>query len=171
MLLRQVVAIAAFPAVMAVLIPASIVRRNALSLSWPTSVQDAAMMLGGVVVAAAGLVLFAACVVLFWTRGRGTLAPWDPPRRFVAAGPYRLTRNPMISGVALVLVGEALLFRSGALALWAGLFALINAIYIPLWEEPMLEARFGEPYKRYLRQVPRFVPFLRKQGRRADGAT
>src|SRR5262249_10770128 len=96
----------------------------------------------------------------FWTRGRGTLAPWDPPRQFVVAGPYRYVRNPMISGVIAILAGEACVLASRPHAGWAALFAAINAIYIPLFEEPMLAARFGEPYAAYRRHVRRFVPRL-----------
>jgi protein-S-isoprenylcysteine O-methyltransferase Ste14 len=67
----------------------------------------------------------------------------------------------MISGVIVVLIGEACILRSGPLAEWAVLFALINLIYIPLLEEPGLVARFGEPYTRYKRFVPRCLPRLR----------
>ena len=58
----------------------------------------------------------------------------------------------------LVLVGEAAILRSGAAAGWALLFAVINAVYIPLSEEPGLEARFGASYRAYRASVPRFVP-------------
>jgi protein-S-isoprenylcysteine O-methyltransferase Ste14 len=67
----------------------------------------------------------------------------------------------MISGVIFVLIGEACLLRSMPLAQWAGLFTLINVIYIPVLEEPMLLARFGETYRTYTRSVPRFLPRLR----------
>ena len=90
--------------------------------------------------------------------GRGTLAPWDPTRRLVAEGPYRHVRNPMISGVLLMLVGEALLSRSGVLALWAGAFLLINHTYFLLSEEPGLERRFGDSYRVYRAHVPRWIP-------------
>jgi protein-S-isoprenylcysteine O-methyltransferase Ste14 len=72
----------------------------------------------------------------------------------------------MISGVIYVLVGEACILRSRPIAEWAALFALINLIYIPLIEEPMLAARFGESYRRYVASVPRFVPWkARSAGR------
>jgi protein-S-isoprenylcysteine O-methyltransferase Ste14 len=95
---------------------------------------------GGGALLLVGFALFSTSVFYFWSRGRGTLAPWDPPRRFVIEGPYRYVRNPMISGVIFLL------------------FTLINLAYIPLLEEPMLAVRFGEPYKRYTRAVSRFVP-------------
>jgi len=84
----------------------------------------------------------------------------------VAEGPYRHVRNPMISGVLLVLVGESAVLRSISLAQWAALFAVINATYIPLTEEPILDARFGATYREYCRAVPRFIPRFRPWQRR-----
>jgi protein-S-isoprenylcysteine O-methyltransferase Ste14 len=67
----------------------------------------------------------------------------------------------MISGVLLVLLGEALVLRSWPHLLWGGTFLLLNLIYIPLLEEPMLAARFGQSYADYRRNVRRFIPRLR----------
>jgi protein-S-isoprenylcysteine O-methyltransferase Ste14 len=119
---------------------------------------EALSMAAGAAVFAVGFALFAWCVLLFARVGRGTLAPWDPTRRLVAVGPYRHVRNPMISGVLLMLIGEALLSRSGVLALWAGVFLLINHTYFLLSEEPGLERRFGESYGAYRAHVPRWIP-------------
>jgi len=110
---------------------------------------------------AAGIALMATAIRLFHVQGRGTLAPWEPTHRLVVAGPYRYVRNPMISGVCLNLAGEALLFGSAAIAAWLALFFAANAVYTPLCEEPGLEARFGEGYRRYRRHVPRWIPRLR----------
>lgn len=107
---------------------------------------------------AGGVTLMAHTIRRFEREGRGTLAPWHPTRELVVTGIYRRVRNPMISGVVLNLAAEALLFGSTAVALWAALFWAINAVYIPLFEEPGLEARFGEGYRRYKRHVPRWVP-------------
>jgi protein-S-isoprenylcysteine O-methyltransferase Ste14 len=109
----------------------------------------------------AGGGLFAWTVGLFAGRGRGTLAPWDPPERLVVEGPYRHVRHPMISGVFLLLLGQAAAARSRLTVAWAAAFALTNAFYLPLWEEPELVARFGDDYLRYRRHVPRWVPRLR----------
>ncbi len=158
MFLRQLLAIAALPFTVTVLAPMAILRRNPLDPAMPNSMLEVSAMVVGVVALFAGAALFVICVFQFWSRGRGTLAPWDPPRRFVAEGPYRYVRNPMITGVLLILVGEAAILRSSSLAQWAGLFAVINMIYIPLLEEPMLRARFGGQYDDYLRAVPRFIP-------------
>ena len=97
-------------------------------------------------------------VAMFLTIGKGTPAPWDPPKKLVVRGVYRYLRNPMISGVILFLLGEALLFRSWSIAGWAVLFALGNMIYMPLVEEPGLEKRFGADYRVYKENVPRWLP-------------
>lgn len=115
----------------------------------------------GVAIGLAGLVLFAASLRRFVVNGRGTLAPWDPPKHLVVQGPYRYVRNPMISGVILVLVGEALILRSGSHGWWAATFFGVNSIYIPLLEEPLLRARFGRAYTQYARHVPRLIPRVR----------
>lgn len=112
----------------------------------------------GLSCAAAGLVLAVWCVALFLRRGRGTPAPWDPPRAFVVAGPYRHVRNPMMIGVLLILAAEALLFRSWALGVWWAVFLAGNALYIPLIEEPGLVKRFGDDYRAYKARVPRWLP-------------
>lgn len=117
--------------------------------------------LAGVLLIIVGLGLFSWCVSLFAQVGRGTLAPWDPTRKLVAVGPYQFVRNPMISGVAALLIGQAVLRGSWIVGLWAGVFIAINHVYFVLSEEPGLEARFGESYRRYKVNVPRWLPRLK----------
>ena len=114
----------------------------------------------GALLALLGLALVGWTVTLFTTVGEGTLAPWDATRRLVLRGPYRHVRNPMITGVALILAGEAVLFRSWSLVILLALFALANATYMPLVEEPGLRRRFGEDYDGYRMHVPRWIPRL-----------
>ena len=105
-----------------------------------------------------GLLLMVATIRLFVTVGKGTLAPWEPTQRLVVQGVYRHVRNPMISGVLFVLLGESVLTASLPLFWWFLVFAFVNATYIPLLEEPGLVKRFGEDYLNYKRNVPRWVP-------------
>jgi protein-S-isoprenylcysteine O-methyltransferase Ste14 len=105
-----------------------------------------------------GLSGFMWCVFLFGSVGHGTLAPWDPTQDLVAQGPYRYTRNPMISSVAAMLAGEALLFRSSSLTVWLLVFIAVNHVYFVASEEPGLEKRFGEAYANYKIAVPRWIP-------------
>lgn len=156
--IRQLVSIVALPGVVAVGVPVWIARQDHTTFVRPDDLTGIAVVLCGLALLVVGVWLFARSLFYFWSRGRGTLAPWDPPRRFVVEGPYRFVRNPMISGVIFVLLGEAGIFRSRPLGEWAGVFAVINMIYIPILEEPMLVARFGEPYVRYKGAVRRFLP-------------
>ena len=108
-----------------------------------------------------GFALFSWCVSLFARVGRGTLAPWDSTRNMVTVGPYSFIRNPMISGVALMLTGQALLWGSWVMAIWAGTFVLISHVYFVLSEEPGLKKRFGEPYCVYKANIPRWLPRMK----------
>jgi len=105
-----------------------------------------------------GLGLVAWCVNLFNVVGRGTPVPFDPPKQFVAAGPYQYVRNPMFLGMFLVLGGEVAFYESHAI--WRYTLVLMAAAYVFVryWEEPGLERRFGESYRAYQRQVPRWIP-------------
>ena len=116
-------------------------------------------VLGGVLICL-GLVLMVATIRLFMTVGKGTLAPWNPPQRLVVRGVYRYVRNPMISGVIFILLGEAVLAASLPLLGLFVFFVIVNAVYIPLAEEPGLVKRFGEDYLAYKQNVPRWIPRL-----------
>ncbi len=93
--------------------------------------------------------------------GKGTLAPWDPPKKLVVAGAYRFVRNPMISGVLMIVLGEALIFSSIELFVLFLLFFIVNHLYFVYFEEPGLMKRFGEDYVVYKKNVPRWVPRLK----------
>lgn len=113
------------------------------------------------IIGACGLALAAWTVRLFTGFGDGTPAPWDPPSKLVILGPYRHVRNPMITSVILMLLAESLMFASWPLAVWMATFFVVNAVYFPLSEEKGLEKRFGEDYRLYRDNVPRWVPRLR----------
>jgi protein-S-isoprenylcysteine O-methyltransferase Ste14 len=159
--LRHLLAIGVLPVTMAVVIPLWLAWRDGIVPHLGTRAAEIVAQLGGVLLLVVGLLLFVASLRRFATEGRGTLAPWDPPRALVVRGPYRYVRNPMISGVVFVLFGEALVLLSRPHLLWALTFLGINAVYIPLLEEPLLEEKFGEAYREYCRNVPRLVPRLR----------
>lgn len=108
----------------------------------------------------AGINLAISTMVLFYTVGKGTPAPWAPPEHLVIEGPYRYIRNPMITAVILVLIGESLILNSFNIFYWAILFFTINSLYFPLFEEKQLTARFGQEYIDYKKRVPRWLPEL-----------
>jgi protein-S-isoprenylcysteine O-methyltransferase Ste14 len=107
-----------------------------------------------VVLGAAGLLW---CIADFARRGRGTLAPVDPPKFVVRSGLYRITRNPMYVAVVTTLLGEALLFDSVPIAVWAAVVAVTVHLFVVLYEEPTLHRQFGEPYDDYRAAVPRWI--------------
>jgi protein-S-isoprenylcysteine O-methyltransferase Ste14 len=160
-IVRHLLSIAALPLMVAVVIPAWIARRDGVRVGVGQEASELLVQAVGIGVAIIGLLLFASSLRRFATEGDGTLAPWDPPRRLVVRGPYRYVRNPMISGVVFVLFGEAAMLRSPSHLVWALTFLGLNAVYIPLLEEPQLERRFGKPYVEYRRHVPRLVPRIR----------
>ncbi|HKQ86530.1 MAG TPA: isoprenylcysteine carboxylmethyltransferase family protein [Candidatus Acidoferrales bacterium] len=159
--LRHTAAIAILPVTIVVLVPVWIARQYGVLPGLGRSAGAVVLQLIGLVVFVLGLGLFIASLRRFATEGKGTLAPWDPPRVFVASGPYRFVRNPMISGVIFMVSGEALLLLSLPHAAWAAFCLVLNLIYIPLVEEPQLSRRFGASYEEYRRNVPRFVPRLK----------
>jgi len=114
--------------------------------------------IAGILLFLCGFTLFAWCVTLFARVGDGTLAPWDPTQRLVAVGPYQYVRNPMITGVLAMLIGEAVHLGARVVAIWAVAFMAINHIYFRLLEEPGLERRFGSDYLQYKSAVPRWIP-------------
>ncbi|MBX3002308.1 MAG: isoprenylcysteine carboxylmethyltransferase family protein [Anaerolineales bacterium] len=151
-MLRHALAVLLLPFVVTVAIPAYLISQ--FGTGQPGPWQQAA----GVLLFAAGLSVFTWCVSLFVCVGRGTLAPWDPTTALVAVGPYRYVRNPMITGVAAMLFGQAVYFSSIALGIFSAVFVALNHIYFVYSEEPGLEQRFGDGYRQYKASVPRWLP-------------
>ena len=159
-IIRHFVAILLLPFVMTILVPRWLMSAYAQSdTRWIDGTLGAIFgRVTGIAILFLGLSLFSWCIALFARVGRGTLAPWDPTKHLVVVGPYRFVRNPMISAVLIILMGESLLLGSRVLALWAIGFFIINALYFRLLEEPGLEQRFGDEYRRYKAAVPRWIP-------------
>lgn len=142
------------------LLPGTIAFLVPLSIGARTGSDPGALRALGFVFQVAGTCILLWCVRDFAVRGRGTLAPVDPPKELVAVGLYRWVRNPMYVGVVTVLIGHALFFGSGALWLYAAaVFAGFQG-FVTLYEEPALAARFGASYARYRASVPRWLPRL-----------
>lgn len=112
----------------------------------------------GIALMAGGGILAFACVAIFVTHGKGTPAPFDPPRKFVAAGPYRFVRNPMYIGGFIVLLGFGLYEQSAAILFFTLPWFLSAHLFVVLYEEPHLRATFGAPYDVYCRSVRRWLP-------------
>ena len=112
----------------------------------------------GIVLMTAGGTLAFACVVTFVTCGEGTPAPFDPPRKFVAAGPYQFVRNPMYVGGFTVLWGFGLYEQSPTILLFTLPWLLSAHLFVILYEEPHLRVTFGAPYEAYCHSVRRWLP-------------
>ncbi len=142
------------PVVVVGVIPAAIL----IVLHGGLALSPAALSVGAVVFGI-GFALLLSTTRLFSKNG-GSLAPWNPPKRMVASGPYRYLRNPMILGIFVMLVGLAVGFESRAIAIWFAIFFAAKQIYIRFDEEPALRKRFGEDYAAYCAEVPRWIPRL-----------
>lgn len=112
----------------------------------------------GFVLLATGIILAIKTMSLFFNTGKGTPAPWDPPKKLVNVDIYSRMRNPMITGAMLIILGEALVIGSLTLLVYALVFFIGNHFYFILYEEPILERRFGKSYTRYKEKVPRWIP-------------
>lgn len=148
-ILRQLFSLI-LPFTVLVLVPLAIENR------WTISVDI--FFITGLLLGVGGIVMLIGTVSMFVRIGKGTLAPWSPTGKLVLSGVYAYTRNPMISGVLAVLLGESLIFHSITIFIWFVSFFIINSIYFVLSEEPGLVRRFGQEYLEYKRNVPRWIP-------------
>jgi len=157
---RHARAIALLPGNVTIVVPAVIlIAGHGPDVGWGFDGLVAVLPgLTGVMLVASGFALWAWTVRLFARIGQGTLAAWDATRHLVVAGPYAYVRNPMITAVLAVLLGEAALFGSPWLLIWSAAFFAINCMYFLMYEEPGLERRFGDEYRLYKRNVPRWIP-------------
>jgi protein-S-isoprenylcysteine O-methyltransferase Ste14 len=105
----------------------------------------------------AGSILLLWCVREFYVSGRGTLAPWSPPRFLVTAGPYRFSRNPMYVAVALVLAGWSIAGMSTMLSIYTVFVIVAFQLRVVFGEEPWLARTHGAAWKEYKTRVPRWL--------------
>ncbi len=117
----------------------------------------------GLVCIGMGVALLAACIFEFARSGRGTLSPVDAPRHLVVRGLYRYVRNPMYLSVTMIILGEAFMVHSVALAgYWAVWFVCAN-LFVIVYEEPTLRRTFGDEYEAYFQRVSRWLPTKSKK--------
>jgi protein-S-isoprenylcysteine O-methyltransferase Ste14 len=117
--------------------------------------------------ALAGTLIHLVCIWDFFATGKGTLAPVDPPRHLVVVGLYRYTRNPMYNCVVAVLLGQAWFFGSVPVLAYAAFLLVSFHLVVVAFEEPALEAQFGESYRAYRGSVPRWGFAFRPYDERA----
>lgn len=115
----------------------------------------------GAFIIALGAAVYFRCAWEFAVRGLGTPAPIAPTKFLVTTALHRYVRNPMYIGVAVVILGQAVLFRSFHLVEYATGMLLIAHTFVVMYEEPTLHRQFGESYEEYRRNVPRWIPRFR----------
>ena len=115
-----------------------------------------ATAVAGAVLAALGLALnFAAVAAVI--RHRTTIVPHHPVATLLTGGAYRLSRNPMYTGLAIAYPGLALVFGSWwPLALWPPVMVAVRQLVIRP-EERYLTQRFGQTYTDYQSRVRRWL--------------
>lgn len=147
MFARAVIAFLALPGSVAFFVP--------LAWLWLVGMPFAQPI--GLVPLVLGVVGLLWCVRDFYVFGKGTLAPWAPPKRLVVGGLYRFSRNPMYASVGLILLGWAITFASRGLLAYALAVMAAFHVRVVLGEEPWLARSFGDDWVRYARRVRRWL--------------
>lgn len=159
LLLRSIFFTVLQPGTVVVLIPYWLVStRAAGTLSGQGAIRYLGITL--IVIGLAGLLW---CIWEFFSRGRGTISPIDPPKSLVVRGLYKYVRNPMYVSVVTILIGEAIFFLSLPVLIEAGVFIILAQLFVMGYEEPALRRRFGESYEDYKHQVGRWIPRYRSR--------
>ena len=144
--LRALFAFLALPGIVAFVVPLFVLRPPVRAL-----------MLDGTIVAGLGIVVLLWCVRDFYVAGKGTLAPWSPPKQLVKVGLYRYSRNPMYISVALILVGWTILFGSRSLVTYTLIVVIAFHLRVVFGEEPWLARTHGDEWVEYVQRVPRWL--------------
>ena len=155
LIVRVVTYVATFIGLVLIYLPASVLSLSGISRPAIRAPQVVAIVAGAV-----GAILALACIVAFASLGKGTPAPFDPPRRLVVRGPYRLLRNPMYLGAAIALGSAALFYQSLALLGYTMLFLVATHLFVVGYEEPTLRRTFGHEYEAYCSDVGRWWPHV-----------
>lgn len=146
MLARAVVAFLALPGTVAFVVPVLLARGEGHPFNGL-----------GLIPLVIGTFLLLWCVRDFFVAGKGTLAPWTPPKHLVTIGLYRYSRNPMYVAVSLILLGWAWCFESSTLLVYALVVVLGFHLRVVWGEEPWLARTHGQEWQRYRARVPRWL--------------
>ena len=137
----------------------------------PSAIDPRARLRGGIsdagwLLAAAGMLTYALCLIRFLAAG-GTPAIYfarplrlligEEPAGLVSGGPYRFSRNPLSVSLLLLYLGLAFQINSSwPLILFLPLL-IVNHYGVVLREERYLEAKFGDTYRNYRAAVRRWI--------------
>lgn len=149
MFLRALFAFLVLPGMIAILVP--------LWIAWNRQPASALWFSLGLGMLVAGFALLLWCVRDFYVAGKGTLAPWSPPRNLVVVGLYRYSRNPMYIAVTTMLAGWSICFWSSTLAIYTCFVMLAFHLRVVFGEEPWLARTHGADWDEYKSKVPRWL--------------
>ena len=145
------------PGIVAGLVPWLI---SGWDVRWPTSGFGVVVMALGSALLAVAIVVLIRNFIRFVVEGRGTPSPVLQTERLVVGGDYRFVRNPMYLAVIAAILGQAMIFGSFALLIYALAVWAMMASFVRWYEEPLLQNRYGEEYGRYRQGVRAWVPRL-----------
>jgi protein-S-isoprenylcysteine O-methyltransferase Ste14 len=132
---------------------------RALGLRWPIPMTVSELVSIPMIVIGVAITAWS---VFHFVKVNGTPVPFNPPPTLVASGPYRYARNPMLTGVFLLLFGIGFAIKSLSLVLvFTPLYVLANLWELKEIEEPELLRRLGEDYLAYRERTPMFIPRIR----------
>lgn len=154
MFVKAFLAFLALPGIFGIVIPVAL----GIADPWRSTGYPA-----GAVVIALGVIVLIWCVRDFYISGKGTLAPWAPPKNLVIVGLYKYSRNPMYIGVLIIVSGIALLTGSPIVSGYFLSLAVGFHLRVIRHEEPWLTANFGAEWMRYKESVPRWLPRIIKR--------
>ena len=146
---RALLAFLALPGVVAIAVPAG--------MAASASRAGARLHPVGLLPLLVGFAMLVWCAREFYVAGKGTLAPWTPPRHLVTTGLYRYSRNPMYIAVTIMLGGWALAFASSTIAIYAGFMIGAFHLRVVYGEEPWLARTHGAAWDEYRARVPRWL--------------
>jgi protein-S-isoprenylcysteine O-methyltransferase Ste14 len=103
--------------------------------------------------------------MFYFFRMKGTPVPFSPPPKLITNGPYAYSRNPMVTGIFILLFGLGCRWNSFSMVfLFTPVFIVLNAVEIKMIEEPELEKRLGKEYVEYKKRTPMFFPGIFRRG-------
>ncbi len=149
MFLRALVSFIALPGMVAIIVPPTIALIDPFKGNTWTP---------GIIIIAFGALILLGCARDFFVSGKGTVAPWDPPKTLVIVGLYKFVRNPMYLGDLFLVLGWSFYFTSPLLLLYAIFLSMFFHGGVIYREEPWLESQFQEQWQIYKRNVPRWLP-------------
>lgn len=161
--IRMVVYASAFVAFILVLVPLAF-HHGADALGWHERGSVLFTCLGplrphmGASIFGAGLIAYFLSSLWLVLFGKGPFVEFDPPREFVATGPYRWMRNPVAASLIISGLGEAIYFGSVGMLLFVLMGLPLAHLQVTRIEEPRLRQRFGSSYEDYCRHVNRWLP-------------